>query len=332
MIETEITILVNIKSDIDLIRAKIIDREIQFPVFIFEYENHYQLNFISHYEEWELESAILECFSDYEFSSNLERGRKEVRLQLSRYQSELSIDDWGRQIENPLDETKYLIKKSKDKPERFNPQIKVLFEDNERYYYVNIVKGINKASGEEGFLLLNEYKIKNDGSKAEVLKDKLYISPQEAFSFGCFKMKECVSQDFNEYLENKKKEQKELQKKPRKIIRNFINSCNNSESIGVLENLDRGVIFEKKVNCQQKIRVEGIKEFQEYIKSPNQELCSRELKIRSSWCFDLPSVTIGLKYHPTSTNKENGMKNIEQLGRITFIFRDNKIVYIKEEL
>ncbi len=27
-----------------------------------------------------------------------------------RYQSELSTDGWGRQIENPLNETKYLVK------------------------------------------------------------------------------------------------------------------------------------------------------------------------------------------------------------------------------
>ncbi|MEA5128294.1 MAG: hypothetical protein VB074_08930 [Proteiniphilum sp.] len=43
-IETKITILVNRKSDIDLIKQKIIDSKIQFPVFMFEYENHYQLS------------------------------------------------------------------------------------------------------------------------------------------------------------------------------------------------------------------------------------------------------------------------------------------------
>lgn len=92
MIETEITISVNRKSDIDSIKQKIIESRIQFPIYIFEYENHYQINFTSDYEEWELDSAILDCFSEYEFTTDLERGRKEIRLQISRYQSELSTD------------------------------------------------------------------------------------------------------------------------------------------------------------------------------------------------------------------------------------------------
>jgi len=328
MIETEITILVNRKSDIDLIRQNVVDRKIQFPIFILEYENHYQLNFTSDYEEWELESAILKCFPDYEFCSNLERGRKEIRLQLSRYQSELSTDDWGRPIEDPLDETKYLIKKSSDKIERFNPQIKVLFEDSEQLYYINIVNGINKTSGEKGFLLLDEFKTKNDGRNVEILKDRLYESPHEAFLFGCIKMKDCVSQDFNEYLENKKKKQREQQKIPRKMIKDFINSCNRFDSTGILKNLDKSVVFEERIKWQQKLRIEGVKEFEEYLKSSNQELCSREFKIRSPWSFKLPSVTIGIKYYSISTHEEMETSSIEQLGRITFTFRDNKIVYI----
>jgi len=58
-----------------------------------------------------LDTLILSGFPEYEFITDLEKGRKEIRLQISRYQSELSTDGWGRRIENPLDETKYLIKK-----------------------------------------------------------------------------------------------------------------------------------------------------------------------------------------------------------------------------
>lgn len=331
MIETDITILVNRKSDIELIKQKIIGCKIQFPIYILEYENHYQLNLTSNYEEWELDTAILECFPEYEFTSDLERGRKEIRLQLSRYQSELSTDDWGRQIEDPLNETKYLIKKSGNKTEKINPEIKVLFENNEQHYYINIVDGINHTSGEEGFLLLTEFKTRIAGNHAEFFKDKLYANPREAFYSGIHKMQKIVDQDFKEYLENKKKKQREQQKIPRKIIRDFINSCNQSESEGICKNLDEEIVFEKIKNWQTKLKIVGIKEFKEYVESPKQEFCSRNLKIRSTWDFNMPSVTIGVKYFPISTSNENEIGNIQQYRQIRFVFKGDKIISITEE-
>ncbi|TRX35856.1 aminoacyltransferase [Flavobacterium sp. ZT3R18] len=329
MIETEITILINRKSDADLIKQKIIDSKIQFPIYILEYENHYRLNFISDYEEWELDSKILDCFSEYEFTSELERGKKEIRLQLSRYQSEFSTDGWGRPIENPLNETKYLIKKSNNKPEKFNPQIKVLFEGNEQHYFVNIVDGINKTSEEKGFLLLNEFK--NENYEADILNDKLYKTPFEAFQLGCYKMQDVVNQDFKDYIECKKKELRELQKIPRKIVRDFINSCNKSENEGIFKNIDKDIIFERRINWQTKLRIEGIQEFKEYIKSPNQELCARNLKIRSSWNINLPNITIGVKFSPNTTNNEKEIGNIQEYRQINFLLKDNKINRITKE-
>ena len=64
MIETSIAISVNRKSDIEIIQQKIIEKSLQFPVYICEYENSYQINFTSDYEEWELDTAILNCFPD----------------------------------------------------------------------------------------------------------------------------------------------------------------------------------------------------------------------------------------------------------------------------
>jgi hypothetical protein len=106
MIETEVSIVINRKSDIDLIEQKIIESKIQFPVYIREYEFSYQINFTSDYEEWELDTAILNLFPGYEFTTDLEKGRKEIRVQISRYQSDLCTDGWGRLLDNPLDETK----------------------------------------------------------------------------------------------------------------------------------------------------------------------------------------------------------------------------------
>lgn len=329
MIETEITILINRKTDIDILKKSIIDSKIQFPIYIFEYENHFQIRFESDYEEWELDTIILNCFTEYEFTTDLEKGRKEVRLQISRYQSELSTDDWGRRIENPLNETKYLIKKSNTIPEKINPQIKVLFEGKEQGYYINIVNGINKATGEKGFLLLNDFKSKNENNEADILKDRLYKSPIEALQFGYYKMQDLVNQDFAEYVERQKKELRELYKIPRKIIRDFISSCNKSDTEEIFKNLDENITFEKRINWQIKERVDGLKNFKEYIASPNQVLCAKNFKIRSSWNIKLPVITIGVKYYPIST--DNGNNNVQQYRQITFELKNNKIFRITED-
>lgn len=329
MIETEITITVNRKSDIEQVQQKIIENKIRFPVYIREFEYSYQINFTSDYEEWEMDTAILSCFPDYEYTTDLERGRKEIRIQIFRYQSELSTDGWGRPIENPLNETKYLVKKSINKSEKFNPKIKVLFEDKEEYYYVNIVNGINKATDEKGFLLLDNFKSKNEDDNAELLKDRLYQSPLEAFHSGFYKMQELVDTDFGLYLENKRKEIKDIQKVPRKIVRDFINSCNNSNEDGILKNINELLMFEKRVNWKTVVRAEGISAFKEYLNSSDQQLCGRNFKIRTSWSFNLPAITIGVKYFPVSSSEET--IRTQKYGQIKFTIVDGKITSIIDE-
>ena len=85
MIETDISITINRKSDIDQIKEKIIENKIRFPVYIREYEFSYQINFTSDYEEWELDTAILDCFLEYEYTTDLEKGRKEVSPRRTPY-------------------------------------------------------------------------------------------------------------------------------------------------------------------------------------------------------------------------------------------------------
>lgn len=330
MIETEISITVNRKSDIDLIKQKIVENKFQFPIYIREYEFSYQINFTSDYEEWELDTAILDSFPGYEFTTDLEKGRKEIRIQIIRYQSELSTDGWGRRIENPLNETKYLVKTSASKPEKFSPKIKVLFEDKEQYYFINIVDGINKATDEKGFLLLDDFKTNNEANKADILKDKLYKSPMEAFQWGYSKMSEVVENDFSIYLENKKKEVREIQKLPRKIIRDFIKSCNSSDESNILKHLDEHTIFEKRKNWKTIFEVEGISKFKEYLSSSEQELYGKDFKIRSSWNFNLPNVTIGIKYFPPSVDKGN--KFNLKYEQMTITLNNNKITSIIYEV
>ncbi|MDH6254198.1 hypothetical protein M2347_003925 [Chryseobacterium sp. H1D6B] len=281
----------------------------------------------------ELDTALLRCFPDYEFSSDLEKGRKEIRLQLSRHQSEFSTDGWGRQIENPLNETKYLIKKSDHKPEKFSPEIKVLFGAEEQSYYINIIDGINRSTDEKGFLLLNEFKTYNSkNEEIEVLQDKLYKTPAEAFHWGIYKMKELVDQDFEKHTATKKKEKREHEKNPRKMIRGFINSCNHADYKEILKYLANDVVFVKKVNWQQIQKFEGISKFEKYIKSPGQELCSHDFKIRYSWHFD-PSgmITIGIKYYPVAMNEENKLSNPMKYKQMMFKLKEGKISTITED-
>ncbi len=329
MIETEITILVNRKTDIDIIKESIIKSEIQFPIYIIEYETDYQINFKSDYEEWELDTKILDCFSEYEFTEDLEKGRKEIRLQISRYQCKLSTDGWGRPIQNPIDETKYLIKKSSaKKTERFNPKIKVLFNKAEQNYYINIVNGIDNSTGDKGFLLLDDFKTQNESNTANIFRDRLYKSPDEAFQYGYSKMQKIVNQDFAEHIALQKKKIRELHKNPRKIVRDFINSCNKSNTEEILKNLDQNIIFVKRSNWQIKEVIEGIENFKNYIVSENQELCSRNFKIRSSWNIKLPTIEIGVKYYPTLTENDNNC--IQQYRQIIFELKNDKIIGIIE--
>lgn len=328
MIETEISITVNRKSDITILEQTIIGNKFQFPVYIREYEFSYQIDFTSDYEEWELDAAILNSFPGYEFTTDLEKGRKEIRVQISRFQSELSTDGWGRRIENPLDEAKYLVKASTNKPEKFNPKIKVLFEDKEQYYFINIVDGVNNATEEKGFLILDHFKT-NEANEATFFKDSLYKSPLEAFHSGYYKLSELVDKDFSTYLENKKKQIKEIQKQPRKIIRDFINACNTSNDSSIVQNLDENIIFEERKNWKTIFETEGVSKFKEYLKSSKQQLCGKDFKIRSSWSFNLPNVTIGVKYFPLPT--EGNMHPTQKYEQIRFVLNEKKIVSILYE-
>jgi hypothetical protein len=331
MIETEITILINRKSDIDLIKEKIFDKKVQFPIYFLEYESYFKVTFSSDYEEWELDKAILESLPDYEFTSSLEKGRKEIRLQISRYQSELSTDGWGRRIEDPLNETKYLIRKSKSQVEKFNPNVKVFFESDERDYYINIINGVDKKSGNEGFLLLNEFKLNERNSETEFFRDRLYSTPEEAFQYGFYKMRDLVNQDFKQFAEIKKKEKRKREQLPRKIIRDFIKASNTHDIQGLLKNLHEKIRFEKRVNWRTEFEIKGKDELKEHFESPEQEFCGRDLKIRSSWNFEGARITIGIKYYPPRKEDDQAMINTLEHRRIKFEIQDNSILRIVEE-
>lgn len=329
MIETQISILINRKSDAELIKKCFHKCKIQFPVYLFEHEEHLEAIMKSDYEEWELDIEILKALPEYEFTQSLGKGRKEIRIQISRYQSEFCTDDWGRPIENPLNETKYLVRKSKNKLDRFNPRVTVLFEEYEQNYFVNIVGGINKTTEEEGFLLLDNFRNRDEKRESEILKDRLYKTPIEAFKFAHLKMEEMVNDDFKEYLKNKKKQISKQQRIPRKKVRDFIKACNEKKLSGILQNLDENFRFIKKVKGKTEYECKGIKEFTNYVKSKNQDLCNKNFKIRTSWNINLPfSIKIGVKYLP---DIENTDKMTLKYRDYTFEFEDDKIKSVIEE-
>lgn len=330
MIKTVITITVNRKSDIDIIQQKIIEQKMGSPVYIREYDSRFLIDITSDYEQWEMDTAILDCFAGYEFISAPERGRKETRLQISRYQSPLSLNDWGRPIEDPINETKYLVKRSNNEPEKLNQQIRVLFEGTERHYYINIVDGINENTEEKGFLLLNNLRTKNESDDVDFLKDKLYLSISDAFESGYHKIRELADKDFDLFLATKKKKLNEDQKVPRKTIRTFINACNKSDIEGILRTLDASVVFEIQKHWKTVSEVQGVDEIETYLKSPHQELCSKELKIRSHWNFNLPNVTIGVKFFPPA-NKVGEQPTL-RYWQIQFGLNEDKIVSIILEI
>lgn len=212
MIENYLSLNVNRKEDIELIEKVLKDQKIDVPIFILEFENCFKINFTSEYEQWELEREIINVFPDYEFTENLGKGRKEIRIQLSRKQSPLSTDDWGRPLETHIDETKYLIKKSNESFEKFTPQVKVLFESSERYYFVNIIKGINRVNDKKGFLLLNEYNVFDTKKDCGFFQNELFETPIAAYWSGISQIEQLANLEFIEYI----KEQKKLRRKKRK--------------------------------------------------------------------------------------------------------------------
>ncbi|APA92619.1 hypothetical protein BK054_10390 [Myroides sp. ZB35] len=57
-----------------------------------------------------------------------------------------------------------------------------------------------------------------------------------------------------------------------------------------------------------------------------QELLGKDFKIRSSWSFNLPFVSIGIKYYPKTVNQEI-QSNLKH-EQMKFKFENNKIIGI----
>ncbi|MGG7466642.1 hypothetical protein ACVVIH_22315 [Chryseobacterium arthrosphaerae] len=327
MIETQINITVNRKADIDIIKSILIRNKIEFPIYLTEFGEYFGINFTSNYEEWELDKMISDAFPGYEFTTDLHLGRKEIRLEISRHQSELCTTDWGNPIDNPLNETKYLIKKGLEVPIQFNPAIKVLFGPDEQTYHINIIPGINNSTQEKGFLLVDEFKHETDPETADFFPDKLYKTQLDAFYRGKHKLENIVNRDFKDYLEVKKKEKQQREKIPRKIVREFVKACNNFDKESILKDLSENLSFEIKINWKQKLITDGLEEFKNYIDSSYQEICGRDFKIKSSWSFIEKDIKISLETFTPPSEPEEAAKSFYRI-RLNIRLDEGKITQI----
>ncbi|WP_422082811.1 hypothetical protein [Ulvibacterium sp.] len=208
MIMTYLDMTINRKEDIEIVQDLIRQVHIDAPVFIIEFEDRYEVSFADDYEQWELESAIEQAFPEYEFTEDLGKGRKEIRIEFARQQSSFSTDDWGRPLENPINEKKYLIKKSKEKIVKFSPQVKALFGDSDSYYFINIVSGIDKKSNKTGYLVLDDFKEFDKDKDGGFLRNELYETPMKAFWSGVREIKHIAESDYAEFVKNTKRKGK----------------------------------------------------------------------------------------------------------------------------
>lgn len=215
MIENHINITVLQKEDIATIESILKTYEIQAPVIITEYEQNYQVKCVTDYEYWELDIGIENAFPEYDLQESIGNGRQEIRLQISRTQSPFSRDDWGRPIESPLDQTKYLVKKEENKvPDaliKFSPRVKVLFESEDHDYFINIAPGTNKNE-DEGYLVLEQFKELEDKPKGNILIKTLFKEPLEAFIAGYNLLEDQIKEDYEVFLKEKRRKKRKRKK------------------------------------------------------------------------------------------------------------------------
>lgn len=223
MIETEIIIGLNRISDLDIIKMMLGKQKIQAPIFILEYEASASIKFTIDYDYYELNDLLSSCFDDYEFVSEVENGKKEIRLQIYRYQSPLSSDGWGRKIENALNETLYLVKKNKSQITIPKFKVNVLFEDSEKNYFINIAKGIKKGTEERGFLVLEGFEQLLDKSEVHPYVSILHKDLNNAFWDGYGRLNCFVEEEFEKYIKEKMKQIRKQKMALKKIQEN--NKC-----------------------------------------------------------------------------------------------------------
>lgn len=212
MLHLSTNIIVYHKSDINIVTDLLKQNDITRPIYILEYEKNYEIQFDSEYE-FEIQYRLMEYFPDYEFTSDLGKGRKEIKITITTVQHPFSSDNWGRQFNSDsIEKTIYFVKKNKtETTNEPNLKFKVIFGDLEKEYKINIGNGINSKTDEKGFLVLGQPK--ENGEQSDIIVNELFKDKDSAFRRGFFIMTRDIDKEFDEYIEALRKNRRRKKKK-----------------------------------------------------------------------------------------------------------------------
>lgn len=210
MMDIAVYITLNNKTDLDKVTAILRKRHIDKPIYIIDLGDSFRINFESDYEHFEIETEVQATFTDYEFVSDLGKGRKEIKMTIHRIQSPFSSDGWGRQFNSDaIESTIYLVRKSRtdDKiTDEVNTTFKVLLGDTEKEFTVNAVPGINKSNNEKGFILVKS--VTGEDDKTELIENKLFKTKSDAFWRGFNLLTIQIEQEFEDFKKSNKRKRK----------------------------------------------------------------------------------------------------------------------------
>ncbi len=209
MLDISVNIELNEKEDFNALISILKQLGLEKPIYVVELKNAYSINFESEYQyDGEIENEMIKVYSDYEFTGEIGVGQQNIKMIIRSTQSPLSSDNLGRPLNSDtIENVKYFIKKSKAHENTSpNPVFKVLLDDFEKEYTVNIVPGINSATNEKGYLVVKE--ITSEVEKPGLLINELFTDRSTAFWKGYYKLMPQVEIDFEEYKKNKKGKRK----------------------------------------------------------------------------------------------------------------------------
>jgi hypothetical protein len=197
----EISVL---KEDFKQVYEIIKAYEFDFPVFLIESETTIGIEFVSVYEEYEFIKDIEESFTGYDFVEKLVPGEHNIKMTVHRSQAHYA--SFGV-VENPLDETFFLVKTpSKDKRE-INPEIGVFHRQEVESYFINIINDTERDV--KGFRTLNDYENYLYGKEIEPnLYNTFHRRLSEAYEFGLRNLKAYVIAKIKTRKNSKRKKSK----------------------------------------------------------------------------------------------------------------------------
>lgn len=211
MIHLQTSIILYNKKDIELLEMLLKEWKIDAPIIVIEYETKFKINFTSEYEYWDLDDQITDSLSDYEFTSNLGSGGKKIRMEVSRVQLPFSTDNWGRPLENLINDTKYLIRKHQKVSDNRNSLIRVWFGKENKNYFTNIIEVVT-SKNQEGFAILNDFN-QNKPKIEEFYKNQFFKEEEDAFWTALNKIERIADEDYKKWKELNKPKRGNRKKK-----------------------------------------------------------------------------------------------------------------------